>query len=93
VRELKNVPVDIKCTHLKLTLSKNHMNKFNFFNTVALISVCMFGEKIQLGSKDLMLTEKERQEGGKQADFDKNTMNRLKDLEAAKKRAVEQEDY
>ncbi len=91
VRELKNVPVDISCSFLKLTVYKNHMNKFNMFNQVGLISVCLFGEKLQLGSKELAVVqqpEKEQQEGSKHAEFDKNTMNKLRELEAAKRRAV-----
>lgn len=88
------MPVDISCSFLKLTLYKNHSNKFNVFNQVGLISVCMFGEKLQLSA--MSQPDQQAQEyAGKQqqVDFDKNTISKLKELEAAKRRAVEQEDY
>jgi hypothetical protein len=57
---------------------------------VGLISVCLFGEKVPLGSYE-MAPEKEDMRD--QAEFDKNTLNRIRELENLKKKAVDDEDY
>lgn len=51
--------MEIACTMVKLTLHKNHQNKYNVFNQVGLISVCLFGEKL---TASVLQSEPERQD-------------------------------
>lgn len=50
VRELKNIPVTIQCNAVRFTMHKNHVNKYNMFNQVGIISVCLYG--VPLGSQN-----------------------------------------
>ena len=85
VRELKNIPVGISCATLKLTLHKNHVNKYNVFNQVGLISVCLYGEEYQAQPSPQPLPRGSIQQS---ADYksngdkaDKNTLKILQELE------------
>lgn len=42
-RELKTVYLEEHCQYLKLVLHKNHLNQFNIFNQVGLVSVQCLG--------------------------------------------------
>lgn len=87
-RELKTV--NIRDTHsqfLKFTMEANYVNNHNLFNQVGLISVCAFGDKLGFTEDD------EKPTKGNQAEFDKNTMAKLKSLESDKKKAIDEEDY
>ena len=46
-RELKSVQVDAMGSFLKLTIHKNHINKYNLYNTVGLIAVNVIGDPVK----------------------------------------------
>ncbi|XP_051895592.1 centrosomal protein of 104 kDa isoform X2 [Pristis pectinata] len=46
-RELKSVHVDAVGKYLKLTLHKNHVNRYNLYNQVALVAVNILGEPVE----------------------------------------------
>ena len=43
VRELRSVYIDSPCQFIKVNLFKNHQNKFNIFNQVALVQIQIKG--------------------------------------------------
>ncbi|XP_069775157.1 centrosomal protein of 104 kDa isoform X2 [Narcine bancroftii] len=46
-RELKSVHVDAVGKYLKLTFHKNHVNRYNLYNQVALVAVNIIGEPVE----------------------------------------------
>lgn len=97
-RELKSVYLDSTCLFLKVTLNKCHVNTANLFNQVGLIAINSLGE--ELGSQDEPGLIQGRQprakyEGNFEQDleFDTATSERLRALQAAKQKAIENEDF
>lgn len=94
-RELKTVYVECPCLYLKIVFQKCHINKYNLFNQVGLIAIGCFGEPL---AKDKENNAK--LEGNIKYDkleyetqFDSSTLERLKDLEEAKSKAIREENY
>lgn len=56
-RELKTISTDATGTYLKLILHKNHINKFNLYNQVALIAISVFGHDTSDKNDDIMAHE------------------------------------
>jgi len=94
-RELKTVYIDSPSLYLKIVLQKCHLNKFNLFNQVGLIAVGIFGDPMHTGGPqkevDPQKAKYDRLEYETQ--FDKSTVEKMKELEEAKARAVEREDF
>ncbi|XP_072887816.1 centrosomal protein of 104 kDa [Hemitrygon akajei] len=53
-RELKSVHVDAVGKYLKLTFHKNHVNRYNLYNQVALVAVNILGEPMEY--KEMCIT-------------------------------------
>lgn len=97
LRELKTVHIEVPCTYLRVVFHKCHINKFNFFNQVGLIALAAFGETV--GSQPMptinhttaQTYRPEKSEGTVQ--IDELTATKISELEEAKLRAVENEDF
>lgn len=87
-RELKTVNVkSIHSQFLKFTIESNYVNNHNLFNQVGIISLCVYGDSLREQE------EKPQTKGNFGMDLDKNTMNKLKQLEIEKKQAIDEEDF
>jgi len=105
-RELKSVYVDVQALFLKILLHKCHINKYNLVNQVGLIALNCLGEPLgpdlsmgpppsvhRNGSASTTPTNAMNAEDTIPVQFDPQTSERMRALIAAKKRAVELEDY
>jgi len=93
-RELKTVYIDSPALYLKIVLQKCHLNKFNLFNQVGLIAVGIFGDPMNAGPTKEVDPQKAKYDRLEyETQFDKLTVEKMKDLEEAKARAVEREDF
>jgi len=94
-RELKTVYIDSAALYLKIVFHKCHLNKFNLFNQVGLIALGVFGDPLNTTAPekqvDPMKAKYDRLEYETQ--YDPLTVQKMKDLEDAKARAVEREDF
>ena len=97
-RELKSVYLDSMCLFLKITLNKCHTNTANLFNQVGLIAINVLGE--ELGSQDEPSPLQGRAPRSKydsnfeqDLEFDQATVERLRALNSAKQKAIENEDF
>ena len=90
-RELKSVYIDVNTHFLKVVLNKCHVNKYNMFNQVGLIAINALGE--ELGDFKAPSKKGVPQKLENDMEFDVVTGERLKNLTAAKNRAVENEDF
>ena len=93
-RELKSVFLDSPALYLKIVLNKCHVNKYNLFNQVGLIALSAYGEP--LSSDPLDKPTKGDVKFDKMeymTQFDQFTLDRLKDLEQGKERAIKAEDF
>jgi centrosomal protein CEP104 len=93
-RELKTVYVECPCLYLKIVFQKCHINKYNLFNQVGLIAIGCFGDAISKdkenkGDPNQLKYDKLEYE----TQFDQNTLERLKDLEDAKAKAIRDENF
>ena len=94
-RELKTVYLDNVCMYLKIVLNKCYLNKFNVFNQVGIIAIGIFGDP-QSGlvpTKRIETPTMGQERVIDESQFDAVTLAKLKDLEHAKTRAVELEDF
>lgn len=74
-RELKTVNVHDKPTLLlRFSFEANYVNNHNIFNQVGVISLCVFGDKLTGGD------DGEKPNTPNMAEFDKNTIAKLKHL-------------
>ena len=93
VRELKNIPVTIQCNAVRFTMHKNHVNKYNMFNQVGIISVCLYG--VPLGSQNAVkqkyvstgIGNGEKAVGSSAGE--KSSIKMIQELELKKKQAIE----
>merc|ERR1719504_496239 len=105
-RELKSVYVDVTAQWLKILLHKCHINKYNLVNQVGLIALNTLGEPLgpdlsmgpppsvhRNGSASTTPTNAMNAEDTIPVQFYPQTSERMRALIAAKKRAVELEDY
>lgn len=108
-RELKSVYVDVTAQYLKILLHKCHINKYNLVNQVGLIALNVLGEPLgpdlAMGPPPTVprgmnpVSPGASQGSGTgfaiegDVQFDPQTSDRMRALVAAKKRAVELEDY
>jgi len=105
-RELKSVYVDVTTQFVKVLFHKCHINKYNLVNQVALIALNCLGEVVgpdlALGPPDTVpkrspsAPSAPREISNQLVDemkFDPYTLDRMKSVAAAKKRAIELEDY
>jgi len=90
-RELKSVFIDTKALYLKIALNKCHVNKYNMFNQVGLIAINAMGEELGEVSVPSRKGLPPRLEN--ELEFDPQTADRLRQLQNAKDRAVENEDF
>jgi centrosomal protein CEP104 len=90
-RELKSVFIDTKASYLKIALNKCHINKYNMFNQVGLIAINAMGEELGEVSVPSRKGLPPRLEN--ELEFDPQTSERLRQLQASKDRAVENEDF
>ena len=90
-RELKSVFIDTKALYLKIALNKCHVNKYNMFNQVGLIAINAMGEELGEVSVPSRKGLPPRLEN--ELEFDPLTADRLRQLQTAKDRAVENEDF
>ena len=93
-RELKTVYIDAPCLYLKIVLNKCHLNKFNLFNQVGLIAVGVFGDPMSSAIPKEVDQQKAKYDRLEyETQFDAVTVQKMKELEDAKTRAVEREDF
>lgn len=105
-RELKSVYVDVTAQWLKILLHKCHINKYNLVNQVGLIALNVLGEPLgpdlAMGPPPSAVHRSPVSPPGQSGhsvpssddvQFDPQTSERMRALVAAKKRAVELEDY
>jgi len=108
-RELKSVYVDVTAQWLKILLHKCHINKYNLVNQVGLIALNVLGEPLgpdlAMGPPPSAVRggpvspnragdrAGDTSPAGEDVQFDPQTSDRMRALVAAKKRAVEFEDY
>lgn len=90
-RELKSVFIDTKALYLKIALNKCHVNKYNMFNQVGLIAINAMGE--ELGGVSVPSRKGLPPRLENELEFDPLTAERLRQLQTAKDRAVENEDF
>ena len=93
-RELKSVFLDSPALYMKVVFHKCHLNRYNLFNQVGLIALSAYGEP--LASNHVEKPSKAQQKYDKieyQTQFDEHSLQRLKELEDAKDRAVKSEDF
>lgn len=97
-RELKTVYLDNVCMYLKIVLNKCYLNKFNVFNQVGIIAIGVFGDP-QSGLvptkrvETPLMSQMEQPRVIDESQFDAITLSKLKELDHAKNRAVELEDF
>lgn len=96
-RELKSVYLDSACLFLKITLNKCHVNSVNLFNQVGLIAINALGEETG-GAEEQGYQgrpQRAKYEGNFEQDleFDSATSERLRALQAAKQKAIDNEDF
>ncbi len=91
-RELKSVYIDAPAAFLKVALHKCHVNKYNIFNQVGMIAINCLGEAVDAGEHlpeapaiGQMLEEANS--------YDTVTLEKMKMLNAAKEKAVSEEDF
>jgi hypothetical protein len=70
-------------------MRQNHTNNQNLFNQVGLIGLSFYGSR----TDDLPPVHERSNAPKSSLEIDHGTMNRIKELEMKKKRAVENEDY
>lgn len=94
-RELKTVYIDSVCLYLKIVLQKCHLNKFNLFNQVGLIAVGIFGDPVSnvAPSKEMDPQKAKYDRLEYETQFDAMTVQKMKELEDAKTKAIEREDF
>jgi len=86
-REFRKIFVDINCSYLKIVLNKNHVNKYNVFNQVGLISLDFYGVPV-IVSAETDITERDRN-----VLLDEISQEKLKILLNKKEEALKIEDY
>ncbi|KAM3137982.1 hypothetical protein pb186bvf_009877 [Paramecium bursaria] len=93
-RELKSVYIDTPALYMKFLFQKCHINKFNLFNQIGVIALSVFGDPLDAPPGYAQLKPKEfYNEIQFQTQFDPYTLERLRDLEEAKEKAVQREDF
>lgn len=94
-RELKQANInDIEARLVRLILRVNHVNSHNLFNQVGLISLSFYGFRAEEFQKQTQNINRQPSLTNQPSnDIDQNTLNKLKDLELMKKKAVDNEDY
>ena len=93
-RELKSVFLDSPALYMKIVFHKCHLNRYNLFNQVGLIALSVYGEP--LATDPIEKPTKAEIKFDKmefQTQFDQYTLQRMKQLEEAKERAVKNEDF
>jgi centrosomal protein CEP104 len=89
-RELKQANInEIEARFIRLILRQNHTNNQNLFNQVGLIGLSFYGFR----GDELPPVQEKYSAPKSNLDVDSTTMNRIKELEMKKKKAVENEDY
>ena len=90
-RELKTVYTDYICARVKFNFLRCHQNSHNIYSQVGLIGLSILGEFPN------MLNDKNNFEGSEKLEdemiYDPATLKRLKELDRAKKKAVDLEDF
>lgn len=93
-RELKSVFLDAPALYIKVVFHKCHVNKYNLFNQVGLIALSVYGEPISSDPLDKPTKADVKFDKMEyMTQFDQFTLERLKELEQAKERAVKSEDF
>lgn len=95
-RELKSVFLDAPCIQLKMHFHKCHMNRYNLFNQVGLIALSVYGELLTqdpINYERVTRSQIKYEKLGVTHNLDKAILEKLTQLEEAKERAVEIEDY
>ena len=93
-RELKTVYTDYLCIRVKFNLLRCHNNSHNIYNQVGLIAISILGEfpnLTNMNDKNINIENLDKLED--EMMYDPATLKRLKDLNRAKKKAVELEDF
>eukprot|EP01022_Parablepharisma_sp_SALTPOND_P015298 TRINITY_DN214_c0_g1_i1.p2 TRINITY_DN214_c0_g1~~TRINITY_DN214_c0_g1_i1.p2 ORF type:complete len:889 (+),score=112.15 TRINITY_DN214_c0_g1_i1:7443-10109(+) len=91
-RELKSVYIEVPAYFLKVALHKCHVNKHNIFNQVGLIAINCLGEALDSGERapEAPPVGHMLEEAGS---YDPVTLEKLKMLNAAKEKAVAEENF
>jgi hypothetical protein len=79
----------VEAKFMRLIIRQNHVNNQNLFNQVGLISISFYGVR----REDLPPVQDRFGTTKSSNEIDQGTMNRIKELEAEKKRAVDHENY
>ena len=93
-RELKSVFLDSPALYMKIVFHKCHLNRYNLFNQVGLIALSIYGEPLTtdlIEKQNNPQIKSDRMEN--QVQFDQYTLQKMKQLEEAKERAVKNEDF
>jgi centrosomal protein CEP104 len=92
-RELKSVYVDTPCLTMKILMHKCHSNKHNMFNQIGLILLNFYGEPLSGFLTDPMTMDAKYDMVDYSSVFTQMTLDRLKELEMAKQKAIRYEDF
>ena len=89
--------VQAPCLYLRIVFHKCHLNKFNFFNQVGLIALAAFGETLATSNmnppKTLGKMGLKNEKDEFETQVDEVTRIKVNELEEAKIRAIEKEDF
>jgi len=88
-RELKSVYIQEQAYLLKISLHKCHVNRLNIFSQVGLIAINCHGEPLNFSSNPPPLPNTT----SKVNEYDNTTAEKLRALDEAKKRAVDEENF
>ena len=89
-RELKTVYLNTSCSFLKLVLHKAHINAFNTYKQVGIISLTVSGEELAYQSNQHIQSQPQSMTKGAPIN---QTNQYLEELEMEKQRAIKVEDY
>lgn len=90
-RELKKVHVNASGNLLKLSIQKSHINRINMFNQVAIMAIQVLGMPMKEGGSQKGVGGGAT--GGGRSDSDDRTESKVRALQEAKLKAIENEDY
>jgi len=88
-REFRKVFINTNCIYLKLVLQKNHLNKYNVFNQVGIISIDFLGIPFLMGKSDLYLRESLKNFDFREEDLDDVSQEKIKILKGQQEEAIE----
>lgn len=87
-RELRNISLGGKVLQLlKFTFHQNYANTINIFNQIGIIALMVYGEKANVERE--IVRDKEGGVVANLSDLDRETILKLRNLEMAKKEAVD----